>query len=74
MLQPTRTKYRKAHKGRIHGQASRGELLNYGTYGLKARPAPSNDVALRIEAVDTALSRLLDGKPGFLLDTKCINL
>ena len=44
------------------------------TYGLKARPAPSNDVALRIEAVDTALSRLLDGKPGFLLDTKCINL
>jgi hypothetical protein len=44
------------------------------TYGLKSRPAPTNDVALRIEAVDTALSRLLDGKPGFLLDTKCINL
>ena len=27
MLQPTRTKYRKAHKGRIHGKATRGELL-----------------------------------------------
>ena len=36
MLQPARTKYRKAHKGRIHGHASRGEVLNYGAYGLKA--------------------------------------
>ena len=27
MLQPTRTKYRKAHKGRIHGHATRGEIL-----------------------------------------------
>ena len=36
MLQPTRTKYRKAHKGRIHGKATRGELMNYGIYGLKA--------------------------------------
>lgn len=42
--------------------------------GLNALPAPSNDVALRIEAVDAALSRLLDGKPGFLLDRKCVNL
>ena len=42
--------------------------------GLNALPAPSNDVALRIEAVDAALSRLLDGKPGFLMDRKCINL
>ena len=42
--------------------------------GLKATPAPSNDVALRIEAVDVALCRLLDGKPGFLLDKQCINL
>ena len=41
---------------------------------MKAKPAPSNDVALRIEAVDSALSRLLDGKPGFLLDRKCVNL
>ena len=36
MLQPARTKYRKAHKGRIHGKASRGQILNYGAYGLKA--------------------------------------
>ena len=36
MLQPTRTKYRKAHKGRIHGNASRCNFLNYGAYGLKA--------------------------------------
>ena len=36
MLQPARTKYRKAHKGRIHGSAGRGESLNYGAFGLKA--------------------------------------
>ena len=34
MLQPTRTKYRKAHKGRIHGVASRCNFMNYGAYGL----------------------------------------
>ena len=42
--------------------------------GLKAIPAPSNDVALRIEAVDGALRRLLDGKPGFLLNINCVTL
>ena len=36
MLQPTRTKFRKAHKGRIHGNASRCNYLNYGAYGVKA--------------------------------------
>ena len=36
MLQPTRTKYRKAHKGRIHGNATRAAVLNYGQFGLKA--------------------------------------
>ena len=36
MLQPVRTKYRKAFKGRIHGKASRAIKLNYGQYGLKA--------------------------------------
>ena len=34
MLQPTRSKYRKAHKGRIHGYASRCNYMNYGGYGL----------------------------------------
>ena len=36
MLQPTRTKYRKAHKGRIHGNATRGGIMNYEAYRLKA--------------------------------------
>ena len=36
MLQPTRSKFRKAHKGRIHGYASRANLINYGAYALKA--------------------------------------
>ena len=49
MLQPTRTKFRKAHKGRIHGRASRGEVLNYGTYGLKAMQ-PDRVISKQIEA------------------------
>ena len=56
MLQPTRTKYRKAHKGRIHGNASRGELLNYGTYGLKALQ-PDRVISKQIEAARVALTR-----------------
>ena len=36
MLQPTRTKFRKAHKGRIHGHASRANYINYGAFALKA--------------------------------------
>ena len=36
MLQPKRTKFRKAHKGRIHGMAKGGVSLNFGSYGLKA--------------------------------------
>ena len=36
MLSPKRTKYRKAHKGRIHGTAKGGTTLNFGAYGLKA--------------------------------------
>ena len=35
MLQPVRTKWRKAHKGRIHGTASRAIRINYGAYALK---------------------------------------
>ena len=58
MLQPTRSKYRKAHKGRIHGQASRGEKLNYGTYGLKAIE-PERIVSKQIEAARVALTRFM---------------
>jgi len=36
MLQPKRTKHRKAHKGRIRGNAKRGDTLAFGTYGLKS--------------------------------------
>ena len=56
MLQPTRTKYRKAHKGRIHGKASRATLLNYGAYGLKAMQ-PERIIGKQIEAARVALTR-----------------
>jgi len=56
MLQPTRTKFRKAHKGRIHGKATRGELLNYGTYGLKAME-PERIISKQIEAARVSLTR-----------------
>ena len=36
MLQPKKTKYRKAHKGRIRGKSKGGTTLNFGSYGLKA--------------------------------------
>ena len=58
MLQPTRTKYRKAHKGRIHGTATRGALLNYGTYGLKAME-PERIISKQIEAARVALTRYM---------------
>ena len=58
MLQPTRTKYRKAHKGRIHGHASRGKSLNYGTYGLKAIE-PERITSRQIEAARVSLTRFM---------------
>jgi large subunit ribosomal protein L16 len=58
MLQPTRTKYRKAHKGRIHGYATRGEILNYGSYGLKAME-PDRIKSKQIEAARVALTRFM---------------
>ena len=56
MLQPTRTKYRKAHKGRIHGHATRAAVLNYGQYGLKAMQ-PDRVIGKQIEAARVALTR-----------------
>ena len=38
MLQPKRTKFRKAHKGRIHGLAKGGTKLNFGSFGLNIVP------------------------------------
>jgi hypothetical protein len=42
--------------------------------GLNARPAPSNDVLLRLESVSTVLNRMTDGESGMIIDPKCINL
>ena len=56
MLSPKRTKYRKAHKGRIHGAAKGGFELNFGTYGLKA-VEPGRITARQIEAARRALTR-----------------
>ena len=58
MLQPTRTKYRKAYKGRIHGYASRGQILNYGAYGLKAMQ-PDRIMSKQIEAARVSLTRYM---------------
>ena len=58
MLQPARTKYRKAYKGRIHGFASRGNILNYGAYGLKAMQ-PDRVISKQIEAARVALTRYM---------------
>jgi large subunit ribosomal protein L16 len=56
MLQPKRTKYRKAFKGRIHGQAKGGFSLTYGSHGLKALE-PNRVTAREIEAARRALTR-----------------
>ncbi len=56
MLQPKRTKFRKAHKGRIHGVATRGHTLNFGAYGLKAAE-PARITARQIEAARRAITR-----------------
>lgn len=56
MLQPKRTKYRKQHKGRIHGMASAGTALHFGSYGLKAIE-PGRVTARQIEAARRALTR-----------------
>ena len=56
MLSPKRTKFRKAHKGRIHGVAKGGTTLNFGAYGLKAM-APERVTARQIEAARRAITR-----------------
>ena len=56
MLQPVRSKYRKAHKGRIHGTASRANFINYGAFALKAM-SPERVTGKQIEAARVALTR-----------------
>src|SRR5437660_5467671 len=56
MLAPKRTKYRKAHKGRVQGAAKGGTTLNFGAFGLKASE-PGRLTARQIEAARRAITR-----------------
>ena len=58
MLQPKRTNYRKAHKGRIKGLAKGGTELNFGTFGLKALE-PERVTARQIESARRAITRAM---------------
>jgi large subunit ribosomal protein L16 len=58
MLSPKRTKYRKAHKGRIHGVAKGGTSLNFGAFGLKAME-PERVTARQIESARRAITRAM---------------
>ena len=56
MLQPAKPKFRKQHKGRIHGKTQSGSKLNFGGYGLKAT-SPGRIKARQIEAARRAITR-----------------
>lgn len=58
MLMPKKTKFRKAHKGRIHGNAKGGSNLDFGEYGLKALQ-PERVTSRQIEAARRAIQRHL---------------
>ncbi|MFH1158943.1 MAG: 50S ribosomal protein L16 [Pseudomonadota bacterium] len=58
MMSPKKMKFRKAHKGRIHGVASSGTYLAYGSFGLKAT-SPERITARQIEAARRAISRCI---------------
>ena len=63
MLAPKKTKHRKAHKGRIHGNAKGGNEVNFGSFGMKALE-PARITARQIEAARRAINRYLrrDGR------------
>lgn len=56
MLSPKRLKFRKRHKGRIHGNAKGGTELSFGSFGLKAL-SPDRITARQIEAARRAITR-----------------
>ena len=58
MMQPKKTKFRKAHKGRIHGDSKGGTQLNFGTFGLKALE-PDRITARQIESARRAITRAM---------------
>lgn len=58
MLSPKRTKYRKQQKGRVHGSATRGHRVVFGSFGLKTME-PHWITSRQIEAARIALTRYL---------------
>ena len=58
MLQPKRQKYRKQHKGRIKGNAGRGHLVSFGSFGLKSLD-PGRLTSRQIESARVALTRFM---------------
>jgi len=58
MLSPKRTKFRKQHKGKVKGLATRGHLISYGSFGLKSME-PSWITARQIEAARIAVTRFM---------------
>lgn len=58
MLMPKRVKYRKAQRGRMRGKATRGALIAFGDFGLKAL-APGWITQRQIEAARVALTRMM---------------
>ncbi len=58
MMSPKRTKFRKQHKGRIHGLSKGGTVLNFGAYGLKALE-PDRVTARQIESARRAITRAM---------------
>ena len=58
MLQPKRTKYRKMHKGRIHGNARRGHTVDFGSFGLKSLDA-GRITSRQLESARIAMTRYM---------------
>jgi large subunit ribosomal protein L16 len=58
MMSPKKMKYRKQHKGRIHGKATSGTYLSYGSFGLKAT-SPERITARQIEAARRTITRCI---------------
>jgi large subunit ribosomal protein L16 len=58
MLQPKRTKFRKAHKGRVKGIAQRGHTIAFGTFAIKALE-PGWITSRQIEAARIAMTRAM---------------
>ncbi len=56
MLSPKRVKFRKTHKGRMRGKATRGNLVSFGEYGLQATE-PAWVTNRQIEAARIAMTR-----------------